>query len=69
MFTDEQLNKIITLHTCRDHGFCLEGIKTYVESLGFNFRQTIRSGIPVRDAIKLDDALLNRLVKQLIKEG
>lgn len=69
MFTDEQLNKIITIHTGRDHGFCLKGAKAHLESLGLNFKQVLRNGIPVREAVKLNDAMLNKLVEQLTKEG
>lgn len=68
MFTEEQLNKIITIHTCRDHGFCLVGARRHLESLGLDFKQVMKSGISVRDAVKLDDCLMNRLIEQVIKE-
>ncbi len=69
MFTDEQLNKIITIHTARDHGFCLVGVKTHLISLGVNFKLFLRDGISVRDALKLNDCLANRLVETVTKEG
>jgi DNA-binding transcriptional MerR regulator len=69
MFTEEQLNRIITVHTCRDYGFCLSGSKQHIESLGLNFKECWKNGITVRDAVQLDDCLLNRLIDLVTKEG
>jgi len=69
MFTDEQLNKIITIHDCRDLGFCLTGSKQSIEGMGLNFKQFMKAGISVREAIALDNALVNRLIEQVTKEG
>jgi DNA-binding transcriptional MerR regulator len=69
MFTDEQLDRLITIHNCRDLGFCLEGSKQQIESLGLNFKQVMKTGILVRDAIPLNNALVNRLIEHVTKEG
>jgi len=69
MFTDEQLNKVITFHTCVDNGFCFPGSRLHVEALGLNYRQCLKNGITVRDALQLDDCLMNRLIEIVTKEG
>ena len=69
MFTEEQLNKRITIHDCRAMGFCLPGSKQLIESMGLNFKQILKTGMSVEEALLLDNALVNRIIAQVTKEG
>lgn len=64
---------MITINDCRAAGYCVVGVRRHCATVGIDFRELMRTGIPVEFAEKIDDAAVQRIVlkakERLAKNG
>ena len=53
---------MITINDCRAAGYCVVGVRRHCATVGIDFRELMRAGIPVDVAEKIDDAAVRRIV-------
>lgn len=67
------MSSLVTIDDCRAAGYCVSGVRRHCVTIGIDFRQLVRSGIPVEDAEKINDAAVQRIVaktkERLSKNG
>lgn len=59
----------VTIHDLRKSGFCISGIKSYYEKLGLKltFKEFVREGIDLDIVREIDDAYVQRGIKNMKK--
>lgn len=50
----------LTIHDCRDVGFCVKGVKRACDLHGQDFKKLVREGLPLEEMDKLDDISVRR---------
>lgn len=62
-FSDEELEGMtLTLQDAIDCGGCVSGVKELCRLYSKSFMDIARNGIPAKEAAKLDDAFINRVI-------
>lgn len=59
----------VTIHHCRKAGFCLTGVRRHCATVGLDFRQLVKEGLPVADLENINDAAIMRCVEIAKTEG
>lgn len=57
------MSQRVTIHDVRAAGFCLAGVRRHCEVLNVDFRLLVKEGIPIEEAERVDDALVQRAVE------
>jgi hypothetical protein len=53
---------VIKASDCREHGYCMKGVRAFMERHGLSFRESIKNGIPAEQLKATGDAMAIRLV-------
>jgi hypothetical protein len=64
------MSRKLTIQDCRDAGFCISpGVKEACREHGVDFRQLIRSGVPLEQVEHIDDISVQRAVAIAIRRS
>lgn len=55
---------VITIGMCREAGFCGKGVKKFMDARGLDFAKFLKDGIPVEEAAKMNDAMVNKIIER-----
>lgn len=53
---------MVTIDDCRAAGYCVLGVRRHCETIGIDFRQLVKVGIPLEVVDKIDDAAVQKIV-------
>ncbi len=54
----------VTISHVRAAGYCLRGVRRHCATLGVDFRQLVRGGIPISEIEDMDDAVVQEIIRR-----